>query len=141
MCVRACNISVCIYVRCDWNCKPYHSNKLMKTSQKISCEPITARKGASKKGLVKTEFEIFELSKFSILALYWNQKLGKLGNSQILQRKQILWNLRLEKIFEFSEFSILVWGLKSKPRKPRKFPDSSNKTHSMKFTSFVNISV
>ena len=162
----------------------------MKTSQKIRCQPITTKKRASKKGLVKTELEIpsfpsfqfwpyteiensenseifsrllnfkgfvlFEkvgnfrgfrvfdfgpyteiensenseifsillnLNKFLLYEknwefprfpnfqfwpLSWNRKLGKLGNSQIPQRKQILWNLCLEKISEFSEFPILV---------------------------------
>ena len=154
----------------------------MNTSQKIRYQLTTVRKQTSKKGLVKSELEISELSEFSILASYWNWKLGKseifsrllnfkgfvlfeknrefprfpsfpfwplswirklrkLGNSQIPQRKQILWNLCLEKISEFSKFSILVYRLKLKTWKPGKFPTSSNKTHSMKFTSFENISL
>ena len=34
-----------------------------------------------KKWLAKTELEISEISEFLILALYWNQKLGKIGNT------------------------------------------------------------
>ena len=53
----------------------------MKTSHKTWCQPISARKLTSKKmWLPKTELEISEISEFSILALYWNRKLGKLGN-------------------------------------------------------------
>ena len=58
------------------------------------------------------------------------------------KKKIILWNFTyLENISECSEFSILVSGVKSKNRKPWKFPTSSNKTHSMKFTSLENISL
>ena len=53
----------------------------MKTSHKTWCQPISARKLTSKKmWLPKTELAISEISEFSILALYWNRKLGKLGN-------------------------------------------------------------
>ena len=53
----------------------------MKTSHKTWCQPISARKLTSKKmWLPKTELEISEISEFSILALYWNRKLRKLGN-------------------------------------------------------------
>ena len=53
----------------------------MKTSHKTWCQPISARKLTSKKmWLPKTELAISEISEFSILALYWNRKLRKLGN-------------------------------------------------------------
>ena len=49
-----------------------------------------------------------EFSEFRFQYKDQNRKLGNLGNSQLPQIKQILWNLRLENISEFSEFSILV---------------------------------
>ena len=55
--------------------------ELMKNSLKIWCQPISARKWTcKKKWLAKMELEISKISEFSILALYWNRKLGKLGN-------------------------------------------------------------
>ena len=117
----------------------------MKTSQKIRCQPITTKKRASKKGLVKTEleipsfpsfrfwpyteiensenseifsrllnfkgfvlFEISEVSEFIILTLIPKSKTRKTQKFPNPSNKQIHWNLRLEKISEFFEFSILV---------------------------------
>ena len=114
----------------------------MKTSQKISCQPIITRKRASKKGLVKTELEIFELSEFSILALNWNRKLGKLGN--FFKTSKFEWISFVWKklgISEVSEFLILALTLKSKTRKTRKFPNSSKKTNPLKFMSWKDFRV
>ena len=53
----------------------------MKISQKIWCQPISARKWTSiKQWLAKTELEISEVSEFSIMALILKSKTRKLGN-------------------------------------------------------------
>ena len=52
--------------------------ELMKISQKIWCQPISARKWTSiKQWLAKTELEIFEVSEFSIMALILKSKTRK----------------------------------------------------------------
>ena len=87
----------------------------MKTSQKIRCQPITARKWASKMGLVKVELQISEHSEFSILALYWNRKFGKLGNifkTCQFHRVCFIWGSWKFPRFPSFRFSPLYWNQK-----------------------------
>ena len=80
----------------------------MKTSQKIWCEPISARKWTSKKWPAKTELEISEISKLLILALYWNRKLRKLRNISILVNSKEC--VLLEEVGNFQGFQIFHFG-------------------------------
>ena len=84
----------------------------MKTSQKIRCQPIITRKRTSKKGLVKMELEISDVSEFSILALYWNRKLGNIFKTFKFQRSCFIWESWKFPTFPSFRFWPLYWNRK-----------------------------
>ena len=90
--------------------------ELTKTSQKIWRQPISAKKWTkNKKWLAKTELEISEMSEFSLLALYWNRKLGKLGNISNtckFQRMCFTWERWKFPRFQSFQFWHLYWNRK-----------------------------